>query len=362
MVREFWARQDVARSLQPSGRLSTPGPAQRGSNEVGGPEAGITPDFEQAWRRWLHDGVVPNTAYPPKSVSVGTNVPPRPAASTSLEIVFKNDPTVLDGRFANNGWLQFPNLSRSWHGTTRCSSARQPLSASVSASNRRSKGASTDRSSARSSSCGIGDVRSAALCSQSPGIQTAPRRSTWGGRTRAGHLGTGAGFNANAIRTSDGMWFAGGLRGRRHWDHVLPRLHAIPPSDGRARHGAGSRARRLRPRSEISMAESKPCRAPSLCTRGQIRRLQVGHGNRHQCLQWLQCCVVGCQAENNIPVVGKDQVASRPRDAGCASTPITVAHQKTLRHISSRFRACTAKTHHAKSSVRSARRCTAPRG
>src|SRR5207237_1068048 len=30
------------------------------------------------------------------------------------------------------------------------------------------------------------------------------------GRTRAGHLGTGAGFDANAIRWSDAMWFTSG--------------------------------------------------------------------------------------------------------------------------------------------------------
>src|SRR5262249_3867179 len=66
---------------------------------------------EKAWRRWLHDGVVPDTAFAPKTVAL------RPAAVTSaaavsgetvagLDIQFRNDPSVLDGRFGNNGWLQ----------------------------------------------------------------------------------------------------------------------------------------------------------------------------------------------------------------------------------------------------------------
>src|SRR5204863_3236248 len=68
--------------------------------------------FEAAWRRWLHDGVVPNTAFGARNVSmssssmtaVASGAPA--AANQGFEVVFRNDPCVLDGRFANNGWLQ----------------------------------------------------------------------------------------------------------------------------------------------------------------------------------------------------------------------------------------------------------------
>src|SRR5262249_8305958 len=63
---------------------------------------------DRTWRRWLHDGVVANTAFPAKSVTAGAApAAARPAAQGGgLEINFRNDPSILDGRFANNGWLQ----------------------------------------------------------------------------------------------------------------------------------------------------------------------------------------------------------------------------------------------------------------
>src|SRR5437764_39809 len=74
-------------------------------------------DFDAAWARWLHDGVIPDTAFAPRSVSVrsirsaeGSALdklgPSAQASDQQLEIIFRNDPCVLDGRFANNGWLQ----------------------------------------------------------------------------------------------------------------------------------------------------------------------------------------------------------------------------------------------------------------
>ncbi len=66
-------------------------------------------DFEAWWRRALHDGYVAGSALPARSMRVREGWPGQPANLTGgegLEIVFRPDPTLFDGRFANNGWLQ----------------------------------------------------------------------------------------------------------------------------------------------------------------------------------------------------------------------------------------------------------------
>ncbi|HEY2828962.1 MAG TPA: TAT-variant-translocated molybdopterin oxidoreductase [Thermoanaerobaculia bacterium] len=67
-------------------------------------------DFESQWRKWLHDGLITGSALPGKSVTASTAIPPatqQPGnAATGLEIEFRADPTLYDGRYANNAWLQ----------------------------------------------------------------------------------------------------------------------------------------------------------------------------------------------------------------------------------------------------------------
>ena len=55
------------------------------------------------------------------------------------------------------------------------------------------------------------------------------------GRTRAGRVGNGAGFNAYALRTADALWFGGGLEIAADGRALSARLHAGPPPDGRPR-------------------------------------------------------------------------------------------------------------------------------
>ena len=84
-------------------------------------------DFETFWRAALHDGIVAGTTFSPKAVKLKTSGSTDwlggstsvsdtqgPKAETqnaqsktgTLEISFQPDPTLFDGRFANNGWLQ----------------------------------------------------------------------------------------------------------------------------------------------------------------------------------------------------------------------------------------------------------------
>jgi molybdopterin-containing oxidoreductase family iron-sulfur binding subunit len=65
-------------------------------------------NFDQAWRQALHDGFIANTALPSKQVSPGLGglSSLKSVTSGKYEIVFRLDPHVHDGRFANNSWLQ----------------------------------------------------------------------------------------------------------------------------------------------------------------------------------------------------------------------------------------------------------------
>ena len=64
-------------------------------------------DFEEAWRKALHDGFAPGTAFAeavPEAAAAGPALVP--TSSDAIEVVFRLDPTVLDGSFANNAWCQ----------------------------------------------------------------------------------------------------------------------------------------------------------------------------------------------------------------------------------------------------------------
>jgi hypothetical protein len=66
-------------------------------------------DFAQGWKDALADGVVPGTASPKADVTLrpdaGRQTPPEPYHHP-LTILFRPDPHLWDGRYANNPWLQ----------------------------------------------------------------------------------------------------------------------------------------------------------------------------------------------------------------------------------------------------------------
>lgn len=72
-------------------------------------------EFEDWWETTLNNGVMGGTAFPAKEVTAKLSLPAAlptgvaselSSADQGLEIVFRPDPCVFDGRFANNSWLQ----------------------------------------------------------------------------------------------------------------------------------------------------------------------------------------------------------------------------------------------------------------
>jgi molybdopterin-containing oxidoreductase family iron-sulfur binding subunit len=311
-------------SLEPR----APGVGPRRREEGGAPRA-VENDFESTWRRWLHDGVVPGTAFSPRTVNVaeavgrtsasgaGAELAPAAPAVGSYEIVFRNDPCVLDGRFANNGWLQElpkPITKLAWDNAVLVSPATAARLKAGSGSPAFQGGEHGQILS------DVVELRYRGRTVRGPLFVVVGHPDdcvtihAGYGRTRAGQTGTGAGFNANALRTSDAPWFGGGLEIARTGDTyslACTQYHHL--MEGRALVRAATRDEYIRdPKSvhEVPGAEETPPRTLTLYRDAEFKYDGYKWGMAIDVNACIGCnaCVVGCQAENNIPVVGKDQV------------------------------------------------------
>ena len=81
---------------------------QRGDEgQAGAATSGDAFAFDRFWLDAVNSGVVRDTAAPAIAVSVGAlSLPPQTVVGQGIEVNFRPDPTIWDGRFANNGWLQ----------------------------------------------------------------------------------------------------------------------------------------------------------------------------------------------------------------------------------------------------------------
>src|SRR5436305_1166597 len=60
----------------------------------------LTCEFETAWRKVVHDGLIPNTALPAKTLAAKTGGwPAGPQAAQGMEVVIRPDPTIWYSRF-----------------------------------------------------------------------------------------------------------------------------------------------------------------------------------------------------------------------------------------------------------------------
>src|SRR6185437_12881506 len=67
-------------------------------------------DFEDWWRRSVCDGLIRGSALPAITPALKPNwsasLSALPTAPSGLDLVFRTDPYIFDGRYANNTWLQ----------------------------------------------------------------------------------------------------------------------------------------------------------------------------------------------------------------------------------------------------------------
>ena len=280
------------------------------------------PNFEAAWESWLNEGVIAGTALPAKPVKVTPDLQTRlletlpggRSGGNSLEIVFHPDPTIWDGQFANNGWLQElpkPLTKLTWDNAAMLS-----------------------LSSAAGLGVKNGDIVKIGLRGREvqapvwivPGHANDSVTVHLGyGRWRAGKVGTGIGFNAYAIRSSNAPWFASGLeiaKTGETYSLVTTQHHHIITGEHHKKEEEESVASARRDLVRVATLEEyrknpdfakdpeeQTTRAPSLYPGFKDEGYAWGMSiDLNSCIG-CNACVVACQSENNIAVVGKDQVA-----------------------------------------------------
>jgi molybdopterin-containing oxidoreductase family iron-sulfur binding subunit len=266
-------------------------------------------DFDRFWRKALHDGVVVDTAFASKPVRVksaaafaGTPAPAR--GGGSLVALFRPDPCVHDGEAGNNGWLQ--ELSKP---LTKLTWENAALVAPKTAE--RLKLADEDVAVLT-----LGGRRVEApvlvLPGQAEDCVTLPLGY---GRTRGGKLCLGVGFNAYALRTSGSAWAAEGLElaatGRTTTLARTSHHHSMETPVGKrdiVRYASSAEYARD-PEVFAKMGEKPP--GPEMSMYPAILTGQHAWGLSIDLSTCVGCnaCVVACQAENNIPIVGKTEVA-----------------------------------------------------
>jgi len=276
----------------------------------------VDPKNDMNWRRWLNDGVIPDTAFPSRNVKLSaiSRQPSASSPSSGLELSFKNDPSLLDGRFANNGWLQElpkPITRLTWDNAVIVSPATAAKLKAGGAPATTGGEHGQIVSDVVEIRCKGRTVRGAILAVAGHPDGCATIHAGYG-RTRGGRLIAGAGFNANAVRTVDALWSVAGAdiaaTGESHPLAITQYHHLI---EGRGIIRAVTRdefARNPKSVHETPGAGEAPGRTITLYPDFKYEGYKWGMAIDVNACIGCNACVVGCQAENNIPVVGKDQV------------------------------------------------------
>lgn len=261
--------------------------------------------FEEKWRVAVHSGIVPDSAVPvveakPKSLADSLAATPASTASKGLELVLRPDPTIWDGRHSNNGWLQElpkPITKLTWDNAARIA----PKTAET---------------------LGIKSEQIVELKYRGRTLRVAAwvdaghdegciTLSLGYGRTNAGRVGSGQGFNAYLLRTSDAPWGGSGLEVvPTPATYKLANTQHHQVMEGRSIVRSATLADFVKD-PKFAQDHHDPAKT-GLTLYEEVK--YDGHKwgmsiNLNSCIG-CNACVTACQSENNCPVVGKDQVVA----------------------------------------------------
>jgi molybdopterin-containing oxidoreductase family iron-sulfur binding subunit len=266
------------------------------------------PDFEKGWRRALHDGLVAGTALPEKDVQLNTEAilsagHDANTAATGIEVTFRPDPAIGDGRWANNGWLQEcprPLSKLTWDNAVLVSPA-------LAQQNSLSNGDLVDLE------LNGRKVRGPVWIQPGQAEQTVTLHLGYG-RQQVGRVGRGVGFNVNPLRTSDAFWLAHGLKITKtggHYPLAATQTHHHLESPERQIYREGTLDQFKQDSQFVKQSVESPRNEETLYDTKEYPYDGYKWAMSIDLNTCIGCnaCLLACNAENNIPVVGKDQIA-----------------------------------------------------
>ncbi|HEV2206310.1 MAG TPA: Fe-S-cluster-containing hydrogenase [Candidatus Acidoferrales bacterium] len=291
-------------------------------------------NFEDFWQITLHDGVLANTALPQISVPLKRDfLQQQPAASrvqaNELEMAFRADPTIFDGRFANNFWLQEipkPITRLTWDNAVMMSpatAANHGLNhgdyVTLHYGGREVSGgvflAIGHADNAITVHLGYGRQRM-----YTPYIQVGPG----GDMGKDAELGPVYGFNGYALRTSAAPWIADGpvqiQKTGKKYTFAVAQHQYLSGSDG-AESDQETVAAFQRELVQVATLEEfrRDPHFAQVPESTETRELSLYQNYQYNGYAWglaidlnkcvgCNACVIACVSENNIATVGKDEV------------------------------------------------------
>ena len=261
-------------------------------------------DFDAFWRKSLHDGWVAGTTYAPKSVSVkGVSSPATQTADpNAIELNFRRDPCIYDGRFANNGWLQElpkPLTKLTWDNPVMIGPAmasRMKLNfkdvVEVEFQGKKVKGP---------------------IWVQAGHPDNMVTLFLGYGRSRAGQAGTGNGHDVYPLRTGQTPWFGSGAKitptGEIYNLASTQGYQTMDTPDGSERPLVMERDLEEYKKEPNFAKEGEPPKELTLYPPFDYSKEAYAWGMAIDLNACVGCnnCIVACQSENNIAVVGYEQ-------------------------------------------------------
>jgi len=258
------------------------------------------PDADTFWRHALHDGFIRGTQSAAAAVTLSAEAPASPSTpmKQGMELVFRPDPTIHDGRFASNAWLQElpkPITRLTWDSAAYIAPATAERLGLE-------RGDLVElRAEGRS-------VRLPVFVVPGHAVDTVTVHFGYG-RRAAGRVAARVGFDAYPLRASHALWAAAGVelvKTGEQYPLACTQNHFL--MEGRHTVRAVTEAQYAEDPHVVQEMHHTPPRTLTLYPEYEYKDHKWGMAIDLSACHGCNACIVACQSENNIPVVGKEQV------------------------------------------------------